>query len=305
MHVLFIFLDGIGLGEDDPESNPFAAAELPTLRALSNGHRWLNTTGTQVSKRAVFLAADPRMGVAGRPQSGSNQAAIMTGINVPEKIGQHYGPKPDQATRDILNSDNLFKQVIRTGQSAALLEAYPPRWHRRLDSGKMLPASYQYALQSAGLPFMTVDDLYAGRALSGDWTGAGWRSDLGFDDTPLYTGYEAGRKLVQISRDYDFAFFSHWLSDIVGHRGSVSDGIALLQTFDQVMRGVLDEWEDTEGLVIVSSDHGNMEDLSHGKHTTNDVPVVLIGEHKDHFSQGLHDLTGFAPRIARLLNLSD
>jgi predicted AlkP superfamily pyrophosphatase or phosphodiesterase len=283
--------------------NPFAAADLPTLDALSGGHRWLATTGPQRSERALFIPVDPRMGVPGRPQSGSNQATIVTGINVPQRIGQHYGPKPNLVTRDILDADNLFKQIIRSGKSAALLEAYPPRWHRVLNNGKMLPASYQYAVKAAGLPFMTVDDLRAGRALSGDWTGEGWHANLGFDDTPLYEAYDAGRKLVQLSRAYDFAFFSHWLTDVAGHRGTLEEGAALLQTFDAVMRGVLDEWHDEEGLVIVTSDHGNLEDISHGKHTTNDVPVVLIGDGKDAFADGLHDLTGLAPRIARLLEL--
>jgi bisphosphoglycerate-independent phosphoglycerate mutase (AlkP superfamily) len=150
---------------------------------------------------------------------------------------------------------------------------------------------------------MNADDFRAGRALSGDWTGEGWHAHLGFDDTPTRSAYEAGQALACISRDYDFAFFSHWMTDIVGHRGPIEDGIQLLQTFDEVVRGLLDEWDDDEGLIIVTSDHGNMEDLSHGKHTENDVPLLLIGQGKERFAAGLDDLTGFVPRMAQLLRI--
>ena len=83
--------------------------------------------------------------------------------------------------------------------------------------------------------------------------------------------------MVELSRRYDFSFFSHWLTDMVGHRGSVEDGVRLLTLFDRVMAGALAEWNDDEGLLIVTSDHGNMEDLSHGKHTENAVPTLIVG----------------------------
>ena len=38
----------------------------------------------------------------------------------------------------------------------------------------------------------TSDDLYAGRALSANFTGEGWRTQLGYADAPLYSPREAG-----------------------------------------------------------------------------------------------------------------
>ena len=81
MHILMIFLDGVGLGDADPEVNPFALANLPTLHQLANGHGWFNTTGTQISDRAVFIPTDPRLGIPGKPQSATGQATI-----------QHFAP---------------------------------------------------------------------------------------------------------------------------------------------------------------------------------------------------------------------
>ena len=83
----------------------------------------------KTSDRAVLVPTDPRMDVPGRPQSASGQAAILTGKNIPMLIGEHYGPRPNAPIREILAQDNFFKQVVAHGMTAALLEAYPPRFH--------------------------------------------------------------------------------------------------------------------------------------------------------------------------------
>ncbi len=300
-HILMFFLDGIGLGDDDSNANPFAIAHLPTLTALANGKRWLQDIGVQQGRRSIFIPTDPRMGVEGRPQSGTGQATILSGKNIPQIIGRHYGPKPDEQTRQILSQDNIFIQIVERGQKAALLEAYPPRWHQAVASGKQLRASFQLAPHAAGLPTFGQSELYSGEAFSGDWTGEGWRTQLGYKDTPIYTPYEAGKKIVEVSRQYAFAFHSNWFTDIIGHRGTLEQGIKILETFDAVMAGVLDEWNDEEGLILITSDHGNMEDLTHGKHTENDVPTIVIGRGKEHFAEGFMTLADFVPRILQYL----
>lgn len=301
-HVLLVFLDGIGLGDDDPAINPFAAAEMPTIMALTNGHRWLRSTGYQESDRAIFIPTDANLGIPGRPQSASGQAAILTGRNVPTEIGEHYGPRPNEAIRAILAEDNLFKQVVALGKTAALLEGYPPGFHEAINSGKRLRSSYQLALHEAGLPLFGEDAIYSGDALAVDWIGEGWRTQLGYDNTPIYTPREAGRRMVELSRRYDFSFFSHWYTDVIGHRGPLEEGLRTLELFDTVMAGVIDTWDDDEGLIIITSDHGNMEDLSHGKHTDNLVPTMVIGRGKRRFAEGFGSLTDIAPRILAYLS---
>ena len=41
MHILFLFLDGIGLGSSDPEINPFAKVDMPNLQGLLGGKKLL------------------------------------------------------------------------------------------------------------------------------------------------------------------------------------------------------------------------------------------------------------------------
>jgi 2,3-bisphosphoglycerate-independent phosphoglycerate mutase len=300
-HVLLVFLDGIGLGDDDPAVNPFAAAHTPTLDALAGGRRWMRGTPRTDTGRALFIPTDPRLGLPGRPQSATGQATILTGRNVPAEIGEHYGPRPNAAVRAILNEDNLFKHIVNAGGTAALLDAYPPRFHELLARGKRLPSSIQQAVLAAGLRLLTEDDVYAGTAMSSDWTGEGWRDYLGYADIPVYSRAEAGALLARLAMQRDFSFFSHWFTDEVGHRGPFERGVAVLELFDGVMAGLLNAWDDDAGLIVITSDHGNMEDLSTRHHTENDVPTVVIGGARHVFADGLHDLTGIAPGVLRVL----
>lgn len=304
-HVLLIFLDGVGLGDDDPSTNPFAAAHTPTLDALAGGQRWLRGTPRVDNGRALFIPTDPRLGVPGRPQSASGQATILTGRNVPQAIGEHYGPRPNPAIRAIIHQDNIFKRVRQAGGSAALINAYPPRFHELIHRGKRLPSAYQEAVLSADLPIFTQAEMYSGAAMSPDWTGEGWRTDLGYPDTPVYGRAEAGAHLARLAMQRDFTFFSHWLTDVVGHRGPLERGVALVELFDAVLAGLLAVWDDARGLVVITSDHGNLEDLSIRQHTTNDVPTVAIGAARHRFAAGLQDLTGIAPGVLRVLGLSE
>jgi len=300
-HILMIFLDGIGLGDDNPATNPFAAAHMPTLTALTNGQRWLRGIGRQHNARAAFVPTDPRMGIPGRPQSATGQATILTGRNIPQLIGEHYGPRPNPPVRALLAEDNFFKQVTARHLPAALIEAYPPRFHNAVNSGKRLLSSYQQAAREAGLELFGEDHIYNGDALSVDWTGEGWRSELGYTDTPIYSRHEAGLRMVEIARRYSFAFFPHWMTDVIGHRGPLEQGVRLLEHFDGVMAGVLDAWDLRDGLVIITSDHGNLEDMSHGKHTENDVPTLVIGDGSAEFAASIHTLADLVPAMAHAL----
>jgi hypothetical protein len=302
VHVLLIFLDGIGLGEDDPATNPFAVAHTPTLHTLANGQRWLRSTPRVESERAVFIPTDPRLGVPGRPQSATGQAAILTGRNVPAEIGEHYGPRPNPAIRAILAEDNLFKQLRARGKRCAYLDAYPPGFFAAVERGKRLLSSIQQAAKEGGVTIRGQEDFYAGRALSADWTGQGWRDLLGYADAPLLLPAEAGARMADLAREQDFALFSTWLTDEIGHRGPFEHGVKYLELFDEVMAGLLAHWDDDDGIILITSDHGNMENLAIRQHTENDVPTVVIGTARHAFAESFGALTDITPHILRLFD---
>jgi hypothetical protein len=301
--VLFLFLDGVGLGPDDPQVNPFAAADLPNFAELLDGKRLVTGSAPWDGDRASLRAVDALLGVDGSPQSATGQAALLTGRNVPALVGEHYGPKPNQAVAEILRSDNLFKQVLQRGGSAALLNGYPPRYFQSIESGHRLYSSIPLAATAAGLELKRVEDMQAGRAMSADFTGAGWAAQPGFPAAPIYTPEQAGHQLALLALQYDLAWFDFWLSDLVGHRGEMVDGVSLLENLDAVIGGLARAWSDRGDLIVISSDHGNLEDLSRRGHTRNPVPALLIGRREERlaFASHLQDLTSFGPAILALI----
>lgn len=302
MRVLFIFLDGIGLGENRPETNPFARAKMPNLNNLLDGKSLLKDSAPFHGEYASLLAIDPAVGVRGLPQSATGQAILLTGINIPAELGYHYGPKPNPAVAAYLKEATLFSRFVKEGKKAALLNAYPPRYFDGIDSGKRLYSSIPLSVVNAGLPLFTHEALFAGRALSADFTGAGWRTMLGFIDAPVMEPQEAGRKLGTLAKEYDFSLFEYWASDYAGHKQQMDEAIHLMETFDNVLGGLVEEWDD-QGLILVTSDHGNMEDLSTRKHTAAKVPALVIGDKaaREEFTRDMLNLTDIAPAIWRLV----
>jgi 2,3-bisphosphoglycerate-independent phosphoglycerate mutase len=301
--VLLLFMDGVGLGADDPACNPFAACEMPSLEALLGGRKLVLETAPYVGDEATLLAIDATLGLPGTPQSASGQATLLTGRNVPQEIGEHYGPKPNPPIQQILHEGNIFSTVTQLGGKATLLNAYPPQYFEAIERGHRLYSAIPLALTAAGLSLMTAEDIQAGRALSVDFTGEGWSARPEFPQVPLYSPSVAGAKLAQLAARYDLAWFDFWPSDYAGHRQDMNSAIALLETFDAVLSGLLQAWEGHQDLIVLTSDHGNLEDLSQRGHTRNPVPALLIGseELRGRFGEGLENLTHFVPAIHRTL----
>lgn len=305
MKLLFLFLDGIGLGENDPEKNPFARAKMPNLQALLGGRILLRESVPFEGESATLLAVDPNLGVQGMPQSATGQSVLLTGINIPAELGYHYGPKPNPEVAQYLDGKTIFAKAVNAGKKAALLNAYPPRYFDGIDSGKRLYSAIPQAVTNAGLPLFTQDDFFSGRALSADFTGKGWREFMKMDNSPLFEPEEAGNKLAALASQYDFSFFEYWASDYAGHKQDMDWAIRQLETFDSVLKGLLDIWHNEDGLILLTSDHGNMEDLSTRRHTDANVPLLLFGDinKRREFQKDIRDLTGIAPAISKILGL--
>ena len=115
MRVLFIFLDGIGLGENDPNINPLARAKMPHLNALLDGRSLIKDSAPFVGEQATLLAIDPAVGVSGLPQSATGQGILVTGINIPADLGYHYGPKPNPEVAAFLEDGTFLTVDVTAG----------------------------------------------------------------------------------------------------------------------------------------------------------------------------------------------
>ena len=182
------------------------------------------------------------------------------------------------------------------------MNAYPAGYFQGISSGKRIYSSVPLAVTQAGLPLFNIDDLIAGRAISADFTGEAFRERMGRADVPGLSAEEAGKRLADLSKQYDFAFFEYWLSDYAGHGQDMDAAVRLLEIADVVLGGLLEAWDEDKGLVLLTSDHGNLEDLSTRRHTPNPVPLLLIGDKKARrLFDGVTDLAGVAPAIKKVI----
>lgn len=288
--VVVLFLDGVGLGDDDQQVNPLVAARLPVLTSVLGGRRLVAGSGRIDAIGATMVPTDAGLGMPGRPQSATGQTALLTGRNAPVLIGGHYGPRPNADLRAILEGPTLFTRVLAEGHTVVFANAYPQGYFDAVARGKRLHGAIPHAAQAAGLRLRTAGDLLDGQALSVDLTNAAWQG-MGYPAMPLWTPAEAGRVMARLASGHDLVFFDNWAPDVAGHRGDLAESVRVLEEIDAFLGGLLGAIDLERTLVAIISDHGNIEDLRARGHTENQVPTVLIGAGRQRAGEAIRDLT--------------
>ncbi|HSM03028.1 MAG TPA: alkaline phosphatase family protein [Longimicrobiales bacterium] len=294
--VLFVFLDGVGIGTADPGRNPFLEARLPVLRELLGGriptldHPSIHFTG---EREAAAFPLDATLGVAGLPQSGTGQTALLTGENGAERFGRHFGPWVPVALRPVVEERSVLRRVVEEGRPAVFANAYPREW--ALKWGTRRIAGAPLAARAAGLLTREQSELAQGRAVSSEIVNDRWRARWPEDDIPDVTAEDAGRTLADLAGTADLTFYAHYTTDIAGHRGSADECRKALERVDGFLGGILAGLPE-DHLLLVGSDHGNVEDLQAG-HTRNPALGLLVGPGAHRRAAGLSSLMDPAPAI--------
>ena len=125
--VLFLFLDGVGIGPADPARNPFLVAQLPELERLLGGVPTLDRPALG-SRDARAFPLDATLGVPGNPQSGTGQTMLLTGVNAAERFGSHFGPWTPVVLRPLLEERSVLRRAVEAGHPTAFANAYPRAW---------------------------------------------------------------------------------------------------------------------------------------------------------------------------------
>ena len=96
--------------------------------------------------------------------------------------------------------------------------------------------------------------------------------------------------------------------DMVGHTGSLPAAIKAVETVDTGLGRIVEAVRKQGGALLVTADHGNCELMRdpetggpHTAHTTNPVPVVLVGGHTQAIQDGI--LADVAPTLLELMGL--
>lgn len=133
-----------------------------------------------------------------------------------------------------------------------------------------------------------------------------------YDLKPEMSAPEVTESLVRYVREQDVGLViaNYANADMVGHTGNFEAAVRAVEVIDQCLGKVVDAAMSRKGKVIITADHGNIEQLidydtgmPHTAHTTNLVPVILVDDERQkcHLTQGSG--VDIAPTILQLLRL--
>ena len=308
MPVLFVFVDGVGVGARDEKVNPLARGDF-LLSQFSDG------TGATLPRGGRSGLADACLGVPGRPQSATGQTTILTGENAPRTIGHHLLGFPNAPLRELLLRHSLFRALAEAGLSGTFANSYPIAYLRALGFpchgepepglvfGRRRPrASATTVAFAAGAgAFRTWADARAGRGLTHDITGV--RASGHGAGIPPRSPQAAAEILLELAEGHDLALFEFFETDEAGHGQSMERALEALSRLDDFLRalvaGLPEGWS-----LVVASDHGNVEDLSSRNHTLAKVPVLAFGPAAARV-HAIRDLTDIRPLLTTLAGASN
>lgn len=299
MRVILLFLDGVGIGKRDPHTNPFLAARLPILKELLGDSIPSLSNKRFRSIRTELVPVNATLRVPGLPQSGTGQTAIFTGVNGARLFGRHFGPYPPTVLRPVIETKNIFRQLRNRGKTVCFANAFPQRFFDYTSSGTRRLTVTTLACILTGVPLLTANDLRRNEGISADFTRVRW-PELGHPDVEPVTPREAGHHLWHLAEQNDFTLFEYWLTDHAGHGQNMKLGIEVLESFDQFLGGIFEGFRNSDSLLVMISDHGNLEDLSVKTHTRNPVPCIAVGQHAHDFVSSVRSLTHITPAILKL-----
>ena len=130
-----------------------------------------------------------------------------------------------------------------------------------------------------------------------------------YDMKPEMSAYEVTDKVVEAieSEKYDMIILNYANPDMVGHTGNLDAAIKALEAIDVCVDRVVNAINKVGGVLLITADHGNSEQMIDQKtgepytaHTTNPVPLALIGLNKKLKEGRLADL---APTMLEIMGI--
>lgn len=294
MKILFLFVDGLGLGPENPDANPCAHRELSVLRIFENGG-----LPERLENGGWLIPADATLGIDGPPQSATGQTTLFTGQNAARVLGAHRKGYPNEPLRDLLRQHSILKAVRERGGASAFLNVYGPLFFRIKEKTRWRLSTTTVANLSAGNPFFTIEDILAARAIYHDFTNT-TLIKRGFE-VPPFTPEEAAGIAVGTSESYDLLLYEYFLTDRAGHKQDLETSVNVLRMLDRFVAEVLRLIDLESTLVLLASDHGNIEDVTTDVHTRNHVPVLVWGKQAESLKDTIRTLEDVTPALLRLL----
>ena len=289
-----IFLDGVGIGEPDPEKNIFFKRKFKFLENIFGSTPSLENQ--YLEKNGCYLfPSDANLGIPELPQSGTGQTSIFCGFNAPQELGKHFGPYPHTSLVPLIEEKNIFKAFLDRGQSPAFANAYPKIFFDYVDSGKRRLSVTSLSCLLSGVTLKNTEDLRTGDALSAEIDNSRWISSLGYD-LPLVKPEEAAERLMTLAKKHDFTLFEYFYTDHIGHFRIKDIADHTLNVLDDFLYYILANL-DEELTLLICSDHGNIEDMSVKMHTRNPALTITAGKNAAVLKNKIKKLTDIKSAI--------
>jgi len=289
--LLLFFIDGLGIGTRGP-FNPLD--NLPNAAPLAVFQNEASDPGFD----GIVVPTDPRLGVEGRPQSASGQTTILTGVNAPAQLGYHKQGFPNKPLREIIEAHSIFRQLRDAGVGpVTFANAYTdgffterPRWISATTA----------AVEAAGMTFRSIADLKNDQAVFMDYTNR-VLIERGVEVVER-SEEEAADVLARITAENRFTLYEYFITDKVGHEQDMPKAKEILTSLARFIRELLARLDLKRTTVILTSDHGNIEDLSSRNHTLHLVPTIVWGAERERIAATIKTLADITPAIVALLN---
>jgi hypothetical protein len=284
--VLLFFIDGLGIGKRGP-FNPFDKLEGADPLAVFQDEE------PEPFLDGIVVVTDPRLGVEGRPQSASGQTTILTGFNAPAAIGYHKQGFPNKALLEIIRDHSIFRQLVKAGvRPVTFANAYTKRFFE--ERPRWISATTA-AVEAADLPFRTLADLNNGTAIYQDFTNR-VLIERGEHVTER-SAADAATVLARLAAENRFTLYEYFITDKVGHSQDMENARLVLTRLALFIRELLAKLDLQQTTVILTSDHGNIEDLSSRNHTLHQVPTIIWGVEREQIAARIKTLADITPAI--------
>jgi bisphosphoglycerate-independent phosphoglycerate mutase (AlkP superfamily) len=147
--------------------------------------------------------------------------------------------------------------------------------------------------------FRNITDLRNGAAVFMDFTNR-LLIERGVD-VSVRTEEEAAEVLARIASENRFTLYEYFITDKVGHAQDMSLAREVLTSLARFIRELLGRLDLKHTTVILTSDHGNIEDLSSRNHTLHLVPTIVWGAQREQIAARIKTLADITPSIVELL----
>ena len=281
--ILLVLVDGLGLGEPDEGRNPLAVARTRWFRCFRNQ--------IAVTDGCLVVPTDASLGVPGLPQSATGQTALLTGLNAPLLAGRHIQGCCTPTLSSLLAEHSLFRTFSLHGGRVACANAFPASILQR----HRFPSVTTVAARTAGIRLRDLDDLTKGQALHHDFTNHLLK--IRGHSVPPLSAEEAAQRLAEITAEHDLTYYEYIQTDLAGHAQDMDRAVTLLEGLDLFVSRLVECLDLSRHLLVLVSDHGNVEDLGTAGHTWNRVPTMVWGQGQERFVRRIHALTDITPAL--------